>query len=82
MGDATVHFGTDNGNNWIKINLEGVESNRNGIGARVEVYTTIDEAEVRQIREIRSGDGFRYMSSLNAHFGIGTTEAIDKVVVK
>jgi hypothetical protein len=70
-----------NSNNWIKIHLEGIESNRNGIGARVEVYTTTEGIE-KQIRDIRSGDGFRYMSSLNAHFGIGEAEEIEKVVVK
>ena len=81
LNGNTVYFGADNGNNWIKINLQGVTSNRNGIGARIEVYTATEGME-KQIREVRSGDGFRYMSSLNAHFGLGTTEAIEKVVVK
>src|SRR5690606_10299394 len=70
-----------NDNNWIKILLQGIESNRNGIGARVEVYTTVAGIE-KQIRDVRSGDGFKYMSSLNSHFGIGEAEAIDKVVIK
>ena len=81
MGGSTVYFNTDNGNNWIKINLKGIESNRNGIGARIEVHTAT-EGMLTQIREIRSGDGFRYMSSLNGHFGLGETEEIEKVVVK
>lgn len=77
----TVYFNMANSNNWIKIHLEGIESNRNGIGARVEVYTATEGLE-KQIRDIRSGDGFRYMSSLNGHFGIGEAEEIEKVVVK
>jgi hypothetical protein len=76
-----VYFNYANDNNWIKVHLKGVESNRSGIGARIEVYTTATGLE-KQIREIRSGDGFGYMSSLNAHFGLGTAEAITKVVVK
>lgn len=76
-----VFFNYGNDNNWIKIHLQGIESNRNGIGARVEVYTAAEGLE-KQIRDIRSGDGFSNMSSLNAYFGLGTTEAIQKVVVK
>ena len=56
-----------------------MQSNSNGIGARVEVYTSPDH---KMIREIRSGDGFEYMGSLNAHFGLGTHETIEKVVVR
>jgi hypothetical protein len=74
-----LHLGYDNGNNWLKIHLKGVQSNNNGIGARVEVYTSPDD---KMIREIRSGDGFEYMGSLNAHFGLGQTDAIDQVVIR
>ncbi|MDV7394937.1 CRTAC1 family protein, partial [Arthrospira platensis SPKY1] len=65
-----------NGNHWIKIHLQGVQSNRNGIGARVEIYG----AWGKQIRDVRSGDGFRYMSSLNTHFGIGSQTEITQVI--
>lgn len=77
-----VYWNNDNGNNWIKLNLKGIASNRNGIGARVEAYTTVEGEIVKQIREVRSGDGFWYMNTLNVHFGFGETEAIDKIVVK
>ena len=79
--NGTIYYGTPNENNWVKISLEGVESNRNGIGARVEVYAAGDGWS-KQIRDIRSGDGFEFMSSLNAHFGLGETEEIEKIVVK
>lgn len=70
-----------NDNNWVKITLEGIESNSNGIGARVEVYTASEGLE-KQIRDVKSGDAFHFMSSLNAHFGLGEAEEIEKVVVK
>ncbi len=76
---GTLHMGYDNGNNWLKVHLKGLESNSNGIGARVEVYTSGNN---KQIRDIRSGDGFEYMGSLNAHFGLGEQETIEKVIVK
>ncbi|AXG75124.1 T9SS C-terminal target domain-containing protein [Flavobacterium arcticum] len=70
-----------NDNNWLKIHLEGTDSNKNGIGARVEIYGSGDVWQ-KQIRDVRSGDGFRYMSSLNTHFGLGQTDEIDQVVIK
>ncbi|MFP9115167.1 FG-GAP-like repeat-containing protein [Flavobacterium sp. RHBU_3] len=78
---SNVYFNYDNGNHWIKINMQGVASNSNGIGARVEVHTTGPGIE-KQIRDVRSGDGFRYMNTLNPHFGLGTTDAIEQVVIK
>ena len=66
-----------NENHWVRINTLGTVSNSNGIGARIEIVT----ASGTQIREVRSGDGFRYMSSLMAHFGLGSDEAIDQITV-
>lgn len=74
----TVYMSDKNSNNWITINLQGIESNSNGIGARVEIYG----AWGKQIRDIRSGDGFRYMNTLNAHFGLGTATVIDSMFIK
>ncbi|MEM7101478.1 MAG: FG-GAP-like repeat-containing protein [Bacteroidota bacterium] len=67
-----------NDNNWIKIVTEGIVSNKNGIGARVEIYGDWGI----QIREVRSGESFSPMSTLTTHFGIGTSTAITQIVVK
>lgn len=72
-----IYYNVPNANNWIKVNLQGVVSNRNGIGARVEIYG----AWGKQIREIRSGHGFSHQSTLNAHFGIGTESLITQVII-
>lgn len=74
---STIHTAVPNGNNWVKVTLQGIQSNRNGIGARVEIYG----AWGKQIRDIRSGEGFEYMSTLNAHFGIGTATAITQIKI-
>lgn len=81
VNNNIVYMANPNGNNWIKILLQGLTSNRNGIGARVEI---IGEGNgwAKQIRDVKSGDGFEYMSSLNTHFGLGSTTALDMVVVK
>jgi PKD repeat protein len=75
---TTVFFNQPNGNNWFKMNLKGIESNSNGIGARVEIYG----AWGKQIRDVQSGIGFRHMGTLNPHFGIGTATTIDSVIVR
>lgn len=67
-----------NDNNWIKIVTIGDQSNRNGIGARVEITSP---GLGTQIRDVRSGEGFRYMSSLNTHFGLGQDDSIETVTV-
>ncbi len=74
----TLRINTGNTNNWIKMNLQGVTSNRNGIGARVEIYG----AWGIQIRDVRSGEGFKYMSTLNPHFGIGQATAITQAIIR
>lgn len=77
ISGGALYTNDANTNNWIKITTTGVASNINGIGARVEVYT----ASGVQIRDVRSGEGFRFMSSLNTHFGIGTDTAITNIVI-
>ncbi len=76
--DNTIYYNQPNGNNWLKVTLQGVESNRNGIGARIEIHGDWGI----QIRDIMSGTGFEYMSTLNAHFGIGQATAITQLVIK
>lgn len=78
LNGNTIRYAVPNGNKWLKVALQGVQSNINGIGARIEIYG----AWGKQIRDIRSGEGFKFMSSLNAHFGIGQATTIDRVVIK
>jgi hypothetical protein len=78
MNGSTIKVNDGNDNNYLKVFTVGTASNANGIGARVEIYT---ENLGKQIRDVRSGDGFRYMSSLTTHFGIGTAESVDSVKV-
>jgi len=75
--NSSIYMNDANANNWVKLNLTGVASNINGIGARVEVYTNSGT----QIRDVRSGDGFRFMSSLNTHFGLGEETTINNIVI-
>ncbi len=75
--NVDLHINQGNTNNWLKINTIGVQSNRNGIGARVEIESALGV----QIRDVKSGVGFRHMGSLNTHFGIADNTSIDRVTV-
>lgn len=73
-----VYFTQPNENNWLKVNMRGIASNANGIGARVEMYA----GGRKQIRDVQSGTGFRRMHTLNVHFGLGEVNEIDSVIVR
>jgi len=64
-------------NRYIKIGLEGVQSNPNGIGARIVITGDFG----MQMREVRSGTGFSHMSSLVTHFGLGISTGVDQIEI-
>jgi hypothetical protein len=63
--------------NWLKIHLDGTESNRSGIGAKIIVLTD----GKRQIREVQSGNGHMGQSSLEVGFGLGMATRVDLLEV-
>jgi hypothetical protein len=67
-----------NDNNWLKINLKGVESNYNGIGAII----TIESVLGTQTRHVRSGEGFLNAHSIIPHFGLGADNIVGIILVE
>ena len=65
---------------WIALLLEGdgERTNRDAIGARVEVHLP---GGVVLRRTARAGAGFLTQSSRWLHFGLGTADSVDRVVV-
>ena len=63
--------------NWLRIRLEGSESGRSGIGARIEV-TSEDQT---QVDEVRSASSYYSTSGLAVHFGLGAAGKADYVEV-
>jgi hypothetical protein len=63
--------------NWILLKLEGVKSNRSGIGARVR----LSAGGLLQTGEVRSGGSYLSQSDLRLHFGLGTARRIDRVEI-
>ena len=64
--------------NWLKISLEGVESEKHGIGSRIEIMV----AGKKLIREV-DGGGSSHLSqnSVIAHFGLGKVDSVEEVTV-
>jgi hypothetical protein len=67
-----------NRNNWLKVQLVGQRSNRDGIGSRL----TLAAGGKRQTREICSGTSFLSQHSLEAHFGLGNQTRVDDLEIR
>ncbi|MGK7388848.1 MAG: VCBS repeat-containing protein [Candidatus Cyclobacteriaceae bacterium M2_1C_046] len=59
-------------NNFLKVRLNGSGHNRNGIGARVEVY----QKGKMQVKEVQLSRGFQSSVPPYVHFGLGKEDAI------
>ncbi len=64
-------------NHYLKLQLEGVKSNREGIGSVIAVYHGIR----RQFRYTQCGIGFMGQNSDTEIFGTGSSLVVDSVVV-
>jgi hypothetical protein len=62
---------------WAEIKLVGHKSNRDGIGAQVEVVT----GENHQRRERVAGSGYLSQDDPRVHFGLGAATKIDRLTV-
>jgi hypothetical protein len=63
---------------WLRIKTVGVHSNRDGFGARVEVRA----GGITQVSEVRANSSFESASDPRVHFGLGSANRVDSVVVR
>ena len=64
-------------NHWIIVRVQGVESNRDGVGTIIVVETSADT----QSREIRAGSSFLAQDDIRAHFGLGGERVVRQLKV-
>jgi len=69
--------GSGNTGHWLSIKLVGTKSNRDGIGARVEVFA----AGKRHTAERVAGSGYLSQDDGRLHFGLGAATTVDKLIV-
>jgi hypothetical protein len=66
------------GRHWLQVELTGTRTNRDAVGARVEVVA----GGLRQLREVSAGDGYASQSALRLHFGLGEAAGAEVVTVR
>ncbi len=69
------------GNHWITIRVEGVQSNRAGIGARIRVRVDTGTGENDIYAMVGTGGSFG-SSSLQQEIGLGKAKAIKEIEIK
>ena len=74
---AQVLEGIPNQNKWLKVSLVGVESNRDGIGAKIRAYFN---GEVTY-RMTFCGENYMGQNSRWETFGLGTENTLDSLTV-
>ena len=77
-GDAFTNVCFENpghGNHWITLKLEGVQSNRSAIGARIRVTVDTENGERNIYATVTTGGGFG-SSSLQQEIGLGQATSI------
>jgi len=75
-GTLLHNVSTDSGH-WISIKLKGTKSNRDGIGARVEVFA----GGTRHTAERVASSGYLSQDDDRLHFGLGAATTVDKLIV-
>lgn len=77
-GEATIlRNDSINDHHWIQIQLQGRQTNRDGIGARV----TVTSGDLSQIDEVRSGRSYQSDFGKRLHFGLGKRTVVDQIRV-
>jgi hypothetical protein len=63
---------------WLQIQLRGIQTNRDGVGARVEVVA----GDFRLVDEVHSGRGYQSHWGSTLHFGLGARQQVDEITVR
>jgi enediyne biosynthesis protein E4 len=64
-------------NNWLLVRLVGQRSNRDGIGARLELTA----GGTSQVRFRRSASGYLSQNDPRVHFGLGQAGVVERLVI-
>ena len=67
-----------NGKNWLEVRLKGLESNSNGIGARIELRV----GEERFRTQVLGGASYLSASPYWVHLGLGERSEVDELTIR
>lgn len=68
--------------NYLQIRLQGVESNRRGIGAKVRVIAGQGKNQIVQLQELHAGSSHGSNHEFMLHFGLGNHAEARQVIVE
>ena len=68
---------SENDHHWLRVSLQGVGSNRNGVGARVKVVA----GDLTLVDEVHSGRSYQSHFGTRLHFGLGRHDQVDRIEV-
>jgi len=66
------------GNHWLQVQLRGVKSNRDGVGARV----TVVAGDLKLVDEVHGGRSYQSHFGSRLHFGLGKHDSVDHIEVE
>jgi hypothetical protein len=69
---------TETDNHWIQVEVKGVGSDRDGVGAHVKIVA----GDLVQVAEVHSGRGYQSHYGSLLHFGLGKHERVDRIEVR
>ena len=72
-----LHNISQNSNHWLTVKLKGKKSNRDGIGAHLELLA----GGRKQIAERIAGSGYLSQDDGRVHFGLGASTKADKLTI-
>jgi len=72
------HNVSKNDNHWIAIKLKGKKSNRDGIGARLELTAS----GKKHVAERFAGSSYLSQDDDRIHFGLGSATKVDRLTIK
>jgi enediyne biosynthesis protein E4 len=74
---SLLHNTSPNAGHWISVKLAGHKSNRDGIGAQVEVVAGGN----KQVRERVAASGYLSQDDPRVHFGLGAATKVDRLTI-
>jgi len=66
-----------NDHHWVQLELRGVKTNRDGVGARVKLVA----GDLVQYDEVHSGRGYQSHFGTRLHFGLARHDRVDRIEV-
>lgn len=78
LKDDELWLNKPNNNFYIKLNLEGITSNKSAVGAHITLHTP----KGIQNRYIKGGESYGIVNSFQQIFGLGNSDKIDSIVIR